>query len=94
MEEDPSSTGSSEHWGCLNKHFCHRPDKHGPCFRAIAVLEQLAIEFGEPLFFDVEYNDDVAVETTAFFESPFSYDVAMETTSFFESPFNYEDPDL
>ena len=73
MEEDSSSSGFSEHWGCLNKHFCHRPDKHGPCFRAIAVLEQLAIEFGEPLF-DVEYNDDAAVETTAFFESPFSYE--------------------
>ena len=54
----------------------------------------LPLNFGEPLFFDVKYNGDVAVETTAFFESPFSNDVAMETTAFFESPFSYEDPDL
>jgi hypothetical protein len=43
-------------WGCLNKLFRHQPSKHQSVFGAVAVLTQLAIENGEPLF-GVFYND-------------------------------------
>ena len=37
-------------------------EKHSACFRAVAVLTQLAIEFGEPLFTVLaEYNDEDTV---------------------------------
>ena len=44
-------------FGCLKHKFRHHDfDKHAACFRAVAVLTQLAIEFGEPLF-EVDYSD-------------------------------------
>lgn len=42
-------------WGCLQNRFWHSIGKHGDIFRAVAVITQLAIEHGEPLF-DVEYE--------------------------------------
>ena len=36
-------------------------EKHSACFRAVAVLMQLAIKLGEPLFPVAEYNDEDAV---------------------------------
>jgi hypothetical protein len=44
-------------FGCLKENFRHHDfDKHACCFRACAVLTQLAIEEGEPIF-QVEYSD-------------------------------------
>jgi hypothetical protein len=43
-------------WSCLLSRFRHDIGKHGDVFRCVAVLTQLAIENGEPLF-EVEYND-------------------------------------
>jgi hypothetical protein len=44
-------------FNCLKNQFRHHDiAKHSSCFRAVAVLTQLAIEFGEPLF-EVEYSD-------------------------------------
>jgi hypothetical protein len=43
-------------WNCLHRVSWHNLRKHGPVFRAVASITQLAIENGEPLF-DVEYND-------------------------------------
>jgi DDE superfamily endonuclease len=45
-------------WNCLHRVFRHNIDKHGRIFRAVAVITQLAIENGEPLF-DVSYDDRV-----------------------------------
>lgn len=44
-------------FNCLNEKFRHGVAKHAICFRAIAVLTQLAIENNEPLF-PVDYNDN------------------------------------
>jgi hypothetical protein len=41
----------------LVKHFCHSLAFHSACFRAVAVVSQLIIENGEPLF-DVQYSDE------------------------------------
>lgn len=41
---------------CLVDRFRHGVEKHAACFRAVAVMTQIAIENGEPLF-DVNYND-------------------------------------
>lgn len=43
-------------WGILRQTFRHDLQLHGDVFRAIAVLTQLAIENGEPLF-SVHYDD-------------------------------------
>ena len=43
-------------WGCLTQTYRHDLLKHADVFRAIAVITQLSIEQGEPLF-DVQYND-------------------------------------
>lgn len=43
-------------WGCLHRTFRHHVSKHGPVFRAVAVITQLALENGEPLF-GVAYNE-------------------------------------
>lgn len=46
-------------FGCLKERFRHHDfNKHAICFRAVAVLTQLAIEAGEPLW-DVEYSDNI-----------------------------------
>jgi hypothetical protein len=37
-------------WGVLREVFRHDSSKHSMCFRAVAVLTQLSIENGEPLF--------------------------------------------
>jgi hypothetical protein len=42
-------------WHCLHDTFCHDLVKHGSVFRAVAVITQVAIENGEPLF-SVDYN--------------------------------------
>ena len=47
-------------FNCLTQKFRHSVDKHSMCFRALAVLTQLAIERGEPLY-SVEYSDDYEV---------------------------------
>ena len=45
-------------WKCLDSRFRHSVAHHSACFRAVAVVTQLAIEHGEPLF-EVEYEDDL-----------------------------------
>ncbi|GKZ00550.1 hypothetical protein MPSEU_001007400 [Mayamaea pseudoterrestris] len=42
-------------WGCLKQVFRHAPSKQSSMFRSVAVVTQLAIENGEPLF-NVNYN--------------------------------------
>jgi hypothetical protein len=37
-------------WGVIREVFCHDIMKHHMCFQAVAVLMQLSIENGEPLF--------------------------------------------
>jgi hypothetical protein len=44
-------------YGCLTTRFRHDVAKHAACFRAVAVLTQLAIEYGEPLY-QVAYSDN------------------------------------
>jgi hypothetical protein len=48
-----------KNWRCLEERFRHGIEKHSSCFRAIAVLTQLAIESGESLFDAREYDDDL-----------------------------------
>ena len=43
-------------WHCLHDTFRHDLEKHSPVFRAVAVITQVAIENGEPLF-GVTFND-------------------------------------
>jgi DDE superfamily endonuclease len=43
-------------WHCLHDTFRHDLTKHGSIFRAVAVIVQVTIENGEPLF-AVDYND-------------------------------------
>lgn len=44
-----------KHWGCLFHVFRHDLRKHARIFQSVAVITQLAIENGEPLF-GVDYN--------------------------------------
>jgi len=44
-------------WGCLKELFRHDIRLHSTAFRAVAVITQIAIEHGEPLFV-VEYNNN------------------------------------
>ena len=47
-------------WGCLKQVFRHKEDlarQHSSCFRAVAVITQLAIDNGEPLFSVAEFRD-------------------------------------
>jgi hypothetical protein len=47
-------------WGCLKQVFRHNDDlarRHSSCFRAVAVITQLSIEDGEPLFSTAEFRD-------------------------------------
>ena len=39
-----------KNWGALKQVWCHRFTSHGSVFRAIAVITQMRIENGEPLF--------------------------------------------
>jgi hypothetical protein len=41
---------------CLRQRFRHGVVAHAACFRVAAILIQLQIEYGEPLF-NVEYSD-------------------------------------
>jgi len=43
-------------WGCLSQMFRHDLVKHGTFFRAVAVITQLSIDAGEPLF-SIDYSD-------------------------------------
>lgn len=44
-------------WRCLHDTFRHDLVKHGPVFRAVAVIVQVSLENGEPLF-SVPYDDN------------------------------------
>jgi hypothetical protein len=48
--------GRLKNWGSLSQVFRHHIMMHGDVFRACAVVMQLTIENGEPLF-EVEYAD-------------------------------------
>jgi hypothetical protein len=48
--------GRRKTWGILSQVFRHRITMHGHVFRVCAVVTQLTIENGEPLF-EVEYED-------------------------------------
>jgi hypothetical protein len=48
--------GRLEKWGILSQVYCHDIMRHGDVFRACAVVMQLTIQDGEPLF-EVEYED-------------------------------------
>lgn len=51
-------------WGCLRHPFRHHNfDKHAIAFRACAVLTQLSLELGEPLW-EVEYSDAIVNAST------------------------------
>ena len=43
-------------WGVLHRVFRHAAIKHQDCFFAVAVITELALENGEPLF-GVEYDE-------------------------------------
>ena len=43
-------------WEILKQVYCHDITKHGYVLRAVAVVVQVAIENGKPLF-QVDYND-------------------------------------
>ena len=45
-------------WKCLKEVFRHGIEKHSAVFRAVAVITQLSIENGEPLF-GVDYDDSL-----------------------------------
>ena len=55
----PSTTAYArlKTFNCLLARFHDGVTKHGLCFRAVAVLTQLAIESGEPLMDMREYDD-------------------------------------
>ena len=46
----------SQNWGILSQVFRHHIMTHGDVFRACAVVSQLTVENGEPLF-KVKYED-------------------------------------
>ena len=48
--------GRLKNWGILQQVFRHDISLHGPVFRACAVLTQLMLENGEPLY-AVAYSD-------------------------------------
>jgi hypothetical protein len=48
--------GRLKNWGILSQVFRHHITMHGDVCRACAVVTQLTIENGEPLF-EVEYED-------------------------------------
>jgi hypothetical protein len=50
-------------WGCLLQRFRHEITRHAEVFRAVAVITELAIENGEPLF-EVNYSDDQHTSST------------------------------
>ena len=45
-----------KNWGCMKKKFRHSFAKHCVCFQCVAILSQLAIEYGEELF-TTDYDD-------------------------------------
>ncbi len=47
---------AAKNWGILSQVYRHDIMRHGEVFRACAVVTQLTIENGEPLF-EVEYKD-------------------------------------
>ncbi len=48
--------GRLKNWGIFSQVYCHNIMRHGKLFWACAVVTQLTIESGEPLF-KVEYKD-------------------------------------
>jgi DNA-binding GntR family transcriptional regulator len=49
-----------KNWGCLNRKFHHCILKHADIFPAVAVITQVALQNGEPLF-DKEDSDDISL---------------------------------
>ena len=49
--------GRLKHWGVLEKVYRHDITVHGTVFYACAVITQLSVANGEPLF-EVEYGDE------------------------------------
>ena len=47
-------------WRCMKDVFRHGIDFHSTCFSAVAVMTQIAISQGEPLF-QVKYTDNIGV---------------------------------
>ena len=45
-----------KNWGILVQVYCRDIENHGYSFWAVAVITQLAVENGEPMF-EVDYND-------------------------------------
>ena len=43
-------------WGILREEYRHDIERHGEVFRAVAIITQLAIDDGSPLF-QVNYQD-------------------------------------
>jgi hypothetical protein len=50
--------GRLKNWGILSQVYRHNIMRHGKVFRACAVVTQLTIDNGEPLF-EVEYKDKI-----------------------------------
>lgn len=48
-------------WGCLTQTFRHDVRKHSEVFRAVAVITQLSIQLGEPLFQVPEYSEEMSL---------------------------------
>ena len=48
--------GRFKNWGILSQTYRHDISRHGDVFRAIAIITQLAIDNGSPLF-QVNYRD-------------------------------------
>lgn len=55
-----TANGRIKMFGCMKDSFRHDISFHGPCYRACAVLVQLAIMHGKPLFQVPEYRDPPA----------------------------------
>ena len=53
---DEKLNGWLKNWGILSQVFRHHIMMHGNVFRACAVVTQLTVKNGEPLF-EVEYKD-------------------------------------
>ena len=54
--QDETLNGRLKNWGILSQVYRHDIMRHGDVFRACAVVTQLTIQDGEPLF-EVEYED-------------------------------------
>lgn len=60
-----TANGRIKMFGMVKDHFRHDISLHGMCYRACAVLVQLAIVHGKPLFQVPEYRDSLADDARA-----------------------------